>query len=72
MNITSLRFFTYANDDQQELDIVEVTEAQFLAINGTVSYERHTVFNNGVSQVCLTVSPVDFYPNASDLELIAL
>lgn len=70
MNITSLRFFTYANDEQNEVDIVEVTEAQFLAINGTVTYERHTVFNNGVSQVCLTVYPIDYYPYASDLELI--
>lgn len=50
-----VRFFIEAlvDDDYQ---IIEASEAEFLEQPGCVEYERHTVFNNGVSQICLTKS----------------
>ncbi len=35
-------------------DIREVCEADFKEVEGEISYERHTVFENGVRQICLT------------------
>mgnify|MGYP003650727093 CR=1 FL=1 len=46
-----VRFFAYGHE---EIDIVEVDEDVFESLGGTISYERHTIFNNGVSQICLT------------------
>lgn len=72
-----IRYFTYATKDD-DIDVFEVTENQFLELAGrsgpyrtndvTIQYERHTVAENGVSQVCLTVKPDD-YPSAYELEL---
>lgn len=33
---------------------IEITRDEFLATEGSIGYTRHTVFANGVSQVCLT------------------
>ena len=52
---TNVRFFTY---DEEENGIVEIAEPDFreLAERGhKVSYERHTMFADGVDQICLTV-----------------
>ena len=49
-----VRFFAYGHDEHEEIDIVEVDEDVFESLGGTISYERHTIFNNGVSQICLT------------------
>jgi hypothetical protein len=38
----------------EEPEIVEVDEAAFLAAEGAITYERHTVWANGVNQICLT------------------
>lgn len=39
---------------QEEIEIVEVDEAEFLAAEGSITYERHTMWANGVNQICLT------------------
>ena len=53
--ILPIRFFIYDFDeDQQDYDIIECSESEFLDFNGEIEYERHTVRENGVSQVCLT------------------
>tara|TARA_R110002012_G_C11186457_1_gene557785 strand:+ start:103 stop:339 length:237 start_codon:yes stop_codon:yes gene_type:complete len=50
-NIT-VRFFIY---DYSTEDIVkEVSEKEFLNDDGIIEYERDTVFDNGVRQICLT------------------
>ena len=50
-NIT-VRFFVYDLEDDGE--ITEVEEDVFLSAEGNIDYERHTVFANGVRQICLT------------------
>jgi hypothetical protein len=58
-----VRFFSYCMDEENEPVIVEVTEDQFIQLKDTpaasVTYERHTVHDNGVNQVCLTVETWD-------------
>lgn len=49
-----VRFFIFDSDEGEEGDIRECNESEFLGYHGTLSYERHTVFTNGVSQICLT------------------
>ena len=61
-----LRFFTYCYS-KCEVDICEITEKQFLKLNGVISYERHSVFENGCRQVCITIQPDD-YPYFNELE----
>ena len=46
-----VRFFVVSEDQE---DISEVSEQEFLAHDGRISYERNTVFSNGVDQICLT------------------
>jgi hypothetical protein len=46
-----VRFFVVSEDQE---DISEVSEQEFLAHDGRISYERNTVFSNGVNQICLT------------------
>ena len=45
--LINVRFF---NDEE------EIAEAEFTSLDLPISYERHTVFENGVSQICLTKS----------------
>lgn len=46
-----VRYFIF----DEELDnIVECSEREFINHTGVISYERHTVRENGVSQICLT------------------
>lgn len=40
--------------DGEEPEIVEVDEAEFLAAEGSITYERHTMWANGCNQICLT------------------
>lgn len=55
--IVPVRFFVYANNPaDDEVDIFEVDERDFLEATGNIEYERHTVFANGVTQICLTKS----------------
>jgi hypothetical protein len=54
---TTVRYFVYAADldHLDDLDpITEVSEREFIAYDGVIHYERHTVFQNGVAQICLT------------------
>ena len=51
----SVRFYIFGwDEEQQEHDILEVSEDEFERYPGTIDYERHTVFQNGVRQICLT------------------
>ncbi len=51
----SVRFFIYEDQAEMgEVDIVEVEEAAFMEAEGEIEYKRHTVRENGVSQICLT------------------
>lgn len=53
-----VRFFLVREDDEDnEIDIHEVDEQEFINGQGAIEYERHTVFENGVSQICLTKNP---------------
>jgi hypothetical protein len=50
-----VRYFIWDYDeDDGEFELMEVDEAQFLDYDGKISYERHTVRENGVSQIVLT------------------
>ena len=49
------RYFIYDYDDElQDYDIIECSESEFIDFDGAIEYERHTVRENGVSQICLT------------------
>lgn len=48
-----VRFFV-VDYDSDEVDIVEVSEHEWLRAEGLISYERHTIRENGASQICLT------------------
>lgn len=51
----TVRYFIMDYDTADgEFDLIEVDEHQFLAADGEISYERHTVSENGVSQICLS------------------
>ncbi len=50
----NVRFFMY---DEDKNDLKEVKELDFLACEYPISYKRHTIFENGVSQICLTKIP---------------
>jgi|11_taG_2_1085331.scaffolds.fasta_scaffold16295_5 hypothetical protein len=55
------RYFThYFDDDQEEIDIEEISKTEFDSIEGKKTSERHTMFTNGVNQVCHTVIPSEF------------
>jgi len=59
-----VRFFVYSQelDDQDDDDpIIEVNEHEFLESEGNITYERHTVRENGCSQICLTKYPEGFF-----------
>lgn len=43
-----------AEDDAMQWDLVEVSEREFIDADGEITYERHTISENGVSQICLT------------------
>jgi len=74
---TSLRFFVLCHDTDNEdpftqVDIHEVTLRQWETIcndPGNIEYERSTVFQNGVDQVCLTFDPLDTV-SSDELETI--
>lgn len=52
-----VRFFVITTDCETGDTLqCEVTEPEFLEFEGNIGYERHTVFENGVSQICITKS----------------
>lgn len=69
MDIINVRYFATVNLEDS-IDLVEVTRdcfEQLVSENATISYERHTVFENGVNQICLTV---DSIYDIADLDLV--
>ena len=68
---TPLRFFCVTYDGTT----VEITESCFTDLmaqsGGTapIEYDRNTVFDNGVAQVCLTLV-LDNWPHADDLQTL--
>ena len=49
------RYFICDYDDElQDYDITECSESEFIAFDGEIEYQRHTVRENGTSQICLT------------------
>jgi hypothetical protein len=48
-----VRFFV-VDYEGEEVDLKEVNEHEFLQAEGRITYERHTVRENGCSQICLT------------------
>jgi len=48
-----VRFFV-VDYEGDEVDLKEVNEHEFLEAEGRITYERHTVRENGASQICLT------------------
>lgn len=51
-----VRFFIF-DSESDEPDFKECNEYDFLSADGVIEYERHTVFDNGVAQICLTKNP---------------
>lgn len=52
---TNIRFFKYfLNTQDQDIDIKEISEKEFLETPGNIEYKRNTIFQNGVNQICLT------------------
>ncbi len=49
-----VRYFMLDYDLEDGPEVVECDEAAFLAAEGAITYERHTVWANGVNQICLT------------------
>ena len=79
---TPIRFFAvaYLGDIDSDLsgdhiDTVEITEGCFKDLmrqsGGTapVQYDRHTVFDHGAAQVCLTLD-LDQWPHVDALEVV--
>lgn len=63
-----VRFFSYCINDEFDADIVECSENTFKSLKGAISYERDTMFDNGVNQICLTIEP-DNYPDINEVKL---
>ena len=49
------RYFTDTFNDEGEIESVEISKAEFNAFIGTITTERHTMFTNGVDQICHTI-----------------
>ena len=49
-----VRYFMIDYDLEDGPDIVECDESEFMKAPGRIQYERHTVHENGVNQICLT------------------
>jgi hypothetical protein len=58
--MSDIRYFIFSEDlyDLEDDDpIMEVSESEFIAYDGQITYERHTMRENGVNQICLTKYP---------------
>jgi hypothetical protein len=49
----NIRYFI-CDYELEEPDFVECSEREFLAHDGVIHYERHTVRENGAAQICLS------------------
>lgn len=56
----NVRFFmfdpTWGMSEEEE-GYIECDEISFLDAEGVIEYVHHTVFDNGVKQICLTKNP---------------
>lgn len=48
---TTIRFFIL---DEEALEYIEVDHHEFEQAEGVIEYERNTIAEHGVSQICLT------------------
>ena len=64
-----MRYFATVNieDNIEEVEIARDCFEWLVSENAAISYDRHTVFDNGVNQMCLTV---DSLYDVSDLDLV--
>lgn len=54
-----VRFFILDDENESgEIDLREVDHHEWGDSEGSITYERHTVFANGCNQICLTKSAV--------------
>jgi len=53
-NLIPVRYFVIDYDLDDGPDLVECDEHEFLQAEGRITYERHTVRENGCNQICLT------------------
>ena len=69
MDIIRVRYFATVNieDNIEEVEIARDCFEWLVRENATISYDRHTVFDNGVNQICLTV---DSLYDIADLDLV--
>lgn len=49
-----VRYFVLDYDMEDGPEVVEVREYDFLAAEGSITYERNTMWANGCNQICLT------------------
>ena len=50
-----IRYFAYdLETDLMDVELVEVDKQTFDSIEGEISTERHTMFTNGLNQLCHT------------------
>lgn len=49
-----VRYFIVDYESEDGPDLIEVTEHEFTQAPGRITYERHTMRENGVNQICLT------------------
>lgn len=53
--LINVRFFTDSfNEESQEWEIMEIDHYEFESIDLPITYERHSIFENGCTQICLT------------------
>ena len=49
------RYFTDIFSDEGEIETIEISKAEFNAFKGTITTDTHTMFANGVDQICHTI-----------------
>lgn len=57
-----VRFFHWHPDDDENPTVSECSEEIFRETadeGGAITYERHTMRENGVNQICFTVNPYE-------------
>jgi hypothetical protein len=53
-NLIPVRYFVIDYDLEDGPELIECDEREFLQAEGEITYERHTVRENGVNQICLS------------------
>lgn len=60
INNINVRFFVIDAErlDEADYDGHEVNEVEWCEFEGEIEYQRHSVFENGCRQICLTKSNI--------------